>query len=366
QLRESVGKAVPPDLFKLETTKKPHVIILSVESFRWDSLQDNMPKLAKWATRGLVLRHHYTGSNTTAFGIFAILSGRNPIFFRRDLAAHEPTQLVATLKASGYQTTFMSGTNLWGWRWIERMCEAFDKVDMSNEEGSSWLDWSERDRSYFAKIKQAVTSNATPQMLFLQVNSTHYPYAYPPSFNLHEPSGQHGTENQVNMQNWDMLDRSLLRNRNLNSLAYLDSLLDDLFSSIDLNNTLIVLTGDHGESLGEDGTLAHGSKASEAQFRTPCLLLGAGISPGSLETFTSHLDLVPTILHALGGKPVALRGSQGRDLLASPPTTNRLALYPNRPSPPFEIVLVDGESKLEIRLSQRLSRQMDMGPDGSE
>jgi hypothetical protein len=36
------------------------------------------------------------------------------------------------------------------------------------------------------------------------------------------------------------------------------------------------------------------------------------------------------------------------------------------PSPPYELVLVDGDSKLELQLSQRLSRLMDMGPDDSE
>ena len=68
--------------------------------------------------------------------------------------------------------------------------------------------------------------------------------------------------------------------------------------------TLVVLTGDHGESLGEHGELTHGLFAYESTLRVPLIiteLTGSGGS-GALEVSDQpvrHVDIVPTILDAL-------------------------------------------------------------------
>ena len=46
--------------------------------------------------------------------------------------------------------------------------------------------------------------------------------------------------------------------------------------SIDLRHNLVVITGDHGESMGEDGVFRHTTRMSEIQMRVPCVIVGAG------------------------------------------------------------------------------------------
>ena len=74
-------------------------------------------------------------------------------------------------------------------------------------------------------------------------------------------------------------------------------------------STLVVVTGDHGESLGEHGELTHGLFAYESTLHVPLIIAevggagGAGGSGGSGETSDQparHVDIVPTILDALG------------------------------------------------------------------
>src|SRR5215208_682858 len=65
---------------------------------------------------------------------------------------------------------------------------------------------------------------------------------------------------------------------------------------------LVVVTADHGESLGEHGELTHGLFAYEATLKVPLVLWGAGISPGRDGRPARHVDVVPTLLEALGLK----------------------------------------------------------------
>jgi len=61
-------------------------------------------------------------------------------------------------------------------------------------------------------------------------------------------------------------------------------------------NTLVVLTADHGELLGENGGFGHGANFSPALIRVPLVFSGPGIPRGIKErTPVSHVDLVPTL-----------------------------------------------------------------------
>jgi arylsulfatase A-like enzyme/Flp pilus assembly protein TadD len=64
--------------------------------------------------------------------------------------------------------------------------------------------------------------------------------------------------------------------------------------------TLIVVTGDHGESLGEHGEQTHGLFAYEATLHVPLLLWGPGVPPGRDARPARHVDVFPTLLEASG------------------------------------------------------------------
>ena len=83
------------------------------------------------------------------------------------------------------------------------------------------------------------------------------------------------------------------------------------------DRTLMALTSDHGEALGEHGELVHGFFLYQATLRVPLLLRGPGIRPGarisvvarSVDLFPTLLDLsgvpAPTSTHALSGRSLA-------------------------------------------------------------
>jgi arylsulfatase A-like enzyme/Tfp pilus assembly protein PilF len=80
---------------------------------------------------------------------------------------------------------------------------------------------------------------------------------------------------------------------------------------------LVIVTSDHGESLGEHGEMTHGLFAYEATLKVPLVVWGAGIPPGRDGRPARHVDIVPTVLAFLRLPfPAEL---PGRSLLAPPP-----------------------------------------------
>ena len=97
--------------------------------------------------------------------------------------------------------------------------------------------------------------------------------------------------------------------------AALEPLLRPLLEAGARGHTLIILTADHGEGLGDHGEQTHGIFAYEATLRVPLIVYAPRIlSPGVIRVPVRHVDIVPTVLDALGAEvPGDL---PGRSLLA--------------------------------------------------
>jgi arylsulfatase A-like enzyme/tetratricopeptide (TPR) repeat protein len=81
--------------------------------------------------------------------------------------------------------------------------------------------------------------------------------------------------------------------------GYLAPLLEPFLGGAE-TPTLIVVTGDHGESLGEHGEETHGLFAYEATLHVPLLVWGPGVRPGRDGRPARHVDIFPTLLEAAG------------------------------------------------------------------
>lgn len=100
-------------------------------------------------------------------------------------------------------------------------------------------------------------------------------------------------------------------------VAYVDSALAPLLNRLEASEvwsrTVVILTGDHGESLGEHGEETHGYLAYNATLWVPLLIRVPGLEPGRVSQRVGHIDLFPTVCNILDLKaPPSL---QGRSLL---------------------------------------------------
>jgi arylsulfatase A-like enzyme len=104
-----------------------------------------------------------------------------------------------------------------------------------------------------------------------------------------------------------------------NGVLQADSMIDALLLQLQnkgyLRNSLVVITADHGESLGEHGLFTHANSVREELLRIPLILISYGNEArlrGPLRDFSSQVDIAPTILSELE-LPVP-RTWQGRPL----------------------------------------------------
>lgn len=96
-------------------------------------------------------------------------------------------------------------------------------------------------------------------------------------------------------------------------VAYVDSELGKMFDSLTERNmmekTFVILTGDHGESLGEHGEMTHGYFAYNSTLWVPLIMAGPGVNAIRIGEYVSHIDIFPTVCDFLGmEKPPFLQG----------------------------------------------------------
>jgi choline-sulfatase len=92
-------------------------------------------------------------------------------------------------------------------------------------------------------------------------------------------------------------------------IAFADTQLGRLLDAIDARfpggRTLLAVTSDHGESLGEHGELTHSLSVYDATQKVPLLLAGPGLPAGRVVAAPVRLvDVAPTLLAAAGLPPL--------------------------------------------------------------
>jgi arylsulfatase A-like enzyme/Tfp pilus assembly protein PilF len=201
---------------------------------------------------------------------------------------------------------------------------------------------------------EPVEGRATPWFAWVHVFDPHAPYRPPPPFDTQYAGRLYYGEVAA-------------------ADAALAPLLDDLRGSD--RPTLVVVTGDHGEGLGDHGEQTHGLFAYEATLRVPLIIAelgGSGASTRHRETgevshvAARHVDILPTLLDAIG-QPVP-SDLPGQSLL---PAANRRADAPrtsyfeamagmlNRGWAPLTGILADRDKYIDVPIAERYDLRSD-------
>jgi arylsulfatase A-like enzyme len=99
-------------------------------------------------------------------------------------------------------------------------------------------------------------------------------------------------------------------------VAFVDRALGPLFDRLAAlpRPTLVIVTADHGESLGEHGELTHGMFAYEPTLHVPLIVAKVAKDQDTkglvIDAAVRHIDIVPTVLDAIGAdKDTMLQGA---------------------------------------------------------
>ena len=113
---------------------------------------------------------------------------------------------------------------------------------------------------------------------------------------------------------------------------YIGELLEVLAERLPLDETLILITSDHGESLGEHHIIGHRFCVYDTLAHVPLIVrYPKRVQPGRSNALVQTVDLLPTVMDAVHGRPVPTASTLGRSLL-NPPGAIRQSLRTSRPA----------------------------------
>lgn len=285
----------------LEFNKK-NVILMICDALRYDHLgmsgykRTTSPFLDSIASNdnALSISNFYSTSSRSFFGITNILSSdynvRYNNFYIHDL-----------LKKQGYHINFiLSGdhTNFCGLKqyYGKSIDTYYDGILAKARNSSSIIN--DDKRVVLDKLREFPKFNNIPSFFYLHFMTAHQLGVLNPAFHVFKP-------NKVNFQS-NSHDSEAITNNYDNKVTQLDHYLKKTFSILKekgyLENTIIVITADHGQSLGEKGNYWHAKSTYMSETSVPFIIIETGKSDQKLEHvsgISNQLDIIPTIVDLL-------------------------------------------------------------------
>jgi arylsulfatase A-like enzyme/Tfp pilus assembly protein PilF len=286
-----------------------NVLLVSIDTLRADRLgsyghaRAATPVLDRLASEGIRFENAATVAPLTLPAHASLLTGTFPTAHGvRDnggfYVADDEVTLAETLGARGYRTGGFVGAFVLDRRWgiAQGFDTWFDDFDLSRPDlpGMDAIQRRGADVVDRAAAWLAEQSSAAPFFAFVHLYDPHTPYEAPEPYRSRFPrdlSGAYDAE-----------------------IAYADAQVGRLVALLAqhgrLDDTLVVVLGDHGEALGDHGEATHGFFVYEPALRVPLIFRVPGRAPRVVSEPVRLVDVAPTILDLLGEPlPAAVQGT---------------------------------------------------------
>ncbi len=294
--------------------EKFNVLLVAIDSWRADALSaEDSPNIWNFAQTAQIYENHFSGGNATRPGLFSLFYGVYAANWQNFLSARRGPVLLDQLAADGYQFSFHSSTSLSFPEFRQTIFTNFNAEIHDDYGGPSSL---ENDRLLTDDFKKMISTRSlqSPFFAFLFYDSAHGPYWAPDEFKKYAPYSSDVVYSLLTKED----KKTLLYNRYRNAVLYVDSLLNEVFATLEQaglsDNTIVIVTGDHGEEFLDYGNFGHSGDLNEAQVKVPMIIRWPGKAPGRVSYVTSHHDIVPTLMHWRGVVSPEAYYSNGKDL----------------------------------------------------
>jgi len=307
---------------------RPNVVVLVIDSWRRDAFDPTVtPRLSELSLEGRRFEDHHAGGNGTRFGIFSMLYGLHGTYWFSVLEEERPPVLLDVLQEEGYDLRVFSSASMnfpefRDCAWVECIDQVRDEYPQEEPCDKDLAVAADFERFLRGREERRAAGGTPPPFFgFILLDAAHQPYSYPGEGPF-QPAADHIDYMELSRdRSPELVER--VHNRYLNSVHFADGvaaeLVEVLRSSGELEESLVVVTGDHGEEFQENGYWGHTSNFSPEQIDVPLFLLGAGVEPGVEGRTTSHLDLPATVLELLGADPAMRRDWTLGESLLDPP-----------------------------------------------
>lgn len=330
---ERMGSA--PYSGEVPGARRPNLLLVVLDAVRASSLgvygyhRPTSPALDRLAAKGVVFERAYVTSSWTLPSHASMFSGRWPyqlnVGWQESLSSDVPL-LPEVMQAAGYRTGGFTANLLYTTRssGLARGFQEYDGFPSSLEQlmlapafGQLILQQrrgfqSQRrlsDRKFAAEVVNGfldwqAKDTSRPFFAFINAYDAHAPYQPPQAWRERFQSGDE------------------TRDRYDASIAAQDSVLGAMFDSLDiqgvLDSTVVVVTADHGELLGEHQLYGHGNSLYAPELHVPLVIRGPGIPAGVRISSPVSLRDLPATLAQLAALDQPFPGASLHSLWTEP------------------------------------------------
>jgi lipoteichoic acid synthase len=296
------------DARAIAARRPPNVVLIVLESVaaRWTSLHNPLyattPTLRAESARSAVADNFYAHIGRSSNSMVAMLLSTYPKLDFRELTEQYPdfpgTSLATMFRSRGYRTTFVTPSDMeWaGWRGFLEGHGFEDVLDYRDLACPAMLSsWGVEDRCMVDKVVDLIARAGTrPFFVTGWTTQTHHPYEPSPGVLplnlLREPTPD----------DWAL-------GRYLNVVHETDRHLARIFEAVRRagleQETLIVVTGDHGQAFGyPHDTYVQGRTVYEEDVHVPLMMWYPRMykATARVPVVGSQVDLAPTIAELIG------------------------------------------------------------------
>ncbi len=280
------------------------------------------PNLDYWKKYARVYTNIYAHVPATPNSLFSIVSGMYPAISYK-LTCNErpdfPVKSIASILSNHWQKGVFQAADInFNQMGTYLMKQGFDTVlDFRNfkcAHSNFMSDWEYLDGVEDMCMTEGALSwiqqSPNKKLALCWTMQTHYPYFV-----------------STNEEKFDTNNADL--NRYLNALKNSDAAFGKMMNTLDslkmLDETMVIVVGDHGEAFGRHNQTTHGSMIYEENVHIPCLLINPKLFHGEKdEQLGGLIDIGPTIADLLNIKPPV--EWQGKSLLNSY-ASNKIFFY---------------------------------------
>ncbi|TRX55054.1 sulfatase-like hydrolase/transferase [Thalassomonas sp. M1454] len=285
--------------------QKHNVLMFVIESWRFDAMNAEVsPNIYKFSQQSSVYNNHFSSGSVTVNGLFGLMHGLHPSY--RDYVNASPytnqSLLTKTLASQNYEISAYTSS------WLDRFSlkammfgKIADERYINYRQNSSYIN--------DINVVNVLLSNLNspqhkPWFKFTFLTSSHHPYRYPEEHAVFKPISKDPEAFIFNKY----IDHIPFINDSKNSVRYIDELfgqiLEALSTTQQFDNTMIIVTSDHGEEFNDNqqGYWGHGSNFTKYQVKVPMIIkMPKQKVARNITKRTAHIDIAPTILTNIAG-----------------------------------------------------------------
>ncbi len=282
--------------------KRKNILMIVIDCWRFDMLNlEAAPKITEFAADSLVFENNYSAGNTTRFSFFSLLYGIYGTYWQAFLTEQRGPELLHQVRKAGYDVGIYASAPLSNPEFDQTVfVDLLDRISL-NQPGNRPVD---RDVTITDKMVKFLKEHDPSRPFFgLLFYDAIHAKQFPPEFAKHTPY----LENVNYITLGPGQDPVPMRNAYLNAMAFVDANIGAVLETIGqrglLDDTVVIITGDHGEEINDLGLnyWGHNSNFAQYQVRTPLIVRVPGQVPRRFTHVTTHLDVVPTLMQVVFG-----------------------------------------------------------------